>query len=416
MSGIGNGSYRLDVGSGVVYDVYKDPGQIKHTYTSSGYFVAELVSYNETFKEIMYLQQVIVADYNMTGLSFIIPDKIDLPPGNMTVNVISDSSYPMVTCIYDMGDLINRRIYNLTANITREEPLQLHFTYLTLGNHTVTVKCNNNYDTQIRKHIINVWNECFTVNGIFDRQYSNTSNPMRVFTSTDFDLASRMAVYCSDQSVIFQWKLFTVVNEMEDVPVFEHFPYTPVGNPRGSIRFARGTVPANLYRVTLNVTLQNTWVYEPTYLMFIKSPPFAYIEGGFERNVQVLLKNITLNALNVSYDPELGSGGNQELEFDWTCKRTNVTSLDALDVKYTSNPSSFEDCSELLTVKSRGITVLILPDKMNQGYAIKVNVTLEDMHTEFTQLIYGVFGDPPEMNVKYVIKLKKVEILRYFSN
>jgi hypothetical protein len=55
--------------------------------------------------------------------------------------------------------------------------------------------------------------------------------------------------------------------------------------------------------------------------MFIKSPPFAYIEGGYERNVQVLLKNITLNALNVSYDPEIGMGGNENLDFDWSCKR-----------------------------------------------------------------------------------------------
>jgi hypothetical protein len=258
----------------------------------------------------------------MTGhLAIDMPDKLDMPPGNVTVRVISNSKFPMVKCVFNMGDFINRRIYTRTANLSSAEPMLLDFTYLTLGNHTVNVECSNYYDTQILKKIVNVWNECFTVNGMFDRQYSNTTGPMRVYTSADFDLASRMAVYCSDQSVIFEWKLYTVVNDTGDDPVTIYYPYKPFGITRGTLRFARGTVHAHLYMITLNVTLLNTWVYEPTYLMFIKSPPFAYIEGGYERNVQVLLKNITLNALNVSYDPIIGMGGNENLDFDWSCKR-----------------------------------------------------------------------------------------------
>jgi hypothetical protein len=101
-------------------------------------------------------------------------------------------------------------------------------------------------------------------------------------------MSSRMAVYCSHQSAIFEWKLYTVVNDTGDDPVTLYYPYKPFGITRGTLRVAKGTVHAHLYMITLNVTLLNTWVYEPTYLMFIKSPPFAYIEGGYERNVQVL--------------------------------------------------------------------------------------------------------------------------------
>lgn len=321
MSGVVNGNYILDVGEGETYHLHVDPSTVHHVYTSYGSFFVRLVAYNTTFKEILYLENYIIADYNMTDLAIDMPDQLDMPPGNVTVRVITNSNFPLVRCVFNMGDLINRRIYTRTANVTLAEPMLFDFTYLTLGNHTVNVECSNFYDTQILKKIVNVWNECFTVNGIFDRQYSNTTGPLRVYTSADFDLASRMAVYCHDQSVIFQWKLYTVVNDTGDYPIVQYFPYTPVGNPRGTIRFAKGTVPANLYRVTLNVTLQNTWVYEPTYLMFIKSPPFACIEGGHERNVQVLLKNITLNALNVSFDPEIGMGGNEKLDFDWSCKR-----------------------------------------------------------------------------------------------
>lgn len=321
MSGVVNGNYILDVGDGTTYHLHVEPSTVHHVYTSYGSFFVRLEAYNTTFNEIIYLENYIIADYNMTDLAIDMPDMLDMPPGNVTVRVITNSNFPLVTCVFNMGDLINRRIYTRTANVTLAEPMLFEFNYLTLGNHTVHVECSNFYDTQILTKIVNVWNECFTVNGIFDRQYSNTTGPMRVYTSADFDLASRMAVYCSDQSVIFQWQLYTVVNDTGDNPVVQYFPYTPVGNPRGTIRFAKGTVPANLYRVTLNVTLQNTWVYEPTYMMFIKSPPFAYIDGGYERNVQVLLKNITLNALNVSFDPEIGMGGNENLDFDWSCKR-----------------------------------------------------------------------------------------------
>jgi hypothetical protein len=40
---------------------------------------------NTTFKEILYLENYIVADYNMSGhLAIDMPDKLDMPPGGVT--------------------------------------------------------------------------------------------------------------------------------------------------------------------------------------------------------------------------------------------------------------------------------------------------------------------------------------------
>jgi hypothetical protein len=70
-----------------------------------------LEAYNTTFKEILYLENYIVADYNMTGhLAIDMPDKLDMPPGNVTVRVISNSKFPMVKCVFNMDDFINRSI------------------------------------------------------------------------------------------------------------------------------------------------------------------------------------------------------------------------------------------------------------------------------------------------------------------
>jgi hypothetical protein len=66
-----------------------------------------------------------------------------------------------------------------------------------------------NYDTIRNQTVVESYNECFTVNGIFDRQYSNKSHPMMVYTSSDFDLASRMAVYCNNVQIEFNWEIYT---------------------------------------------------------------------------------------------------------------------------------------------------------------------------------------------------------------
>jgi hypothetical protein len=65
-----------------------------------------------------------------------------------------------------------------------------------------------------------------------------------------------------------------------------------------------------------------------------------------------------------------------------------------------TDQASFEDCSELISVISHGISGLSLLNEEDQGYAITVNVTLEDKISEFTQLIYGVFGNPPHTIVE----------------
>jgi hypothetical protein len=170
---------------------------------------------------------------NLSSAEPMLLDFTYLTLGNHTVNVVCSNYYDtqilkkivnvclMLSCIngherylwrlarflvwyrtvyMDSIVLQGRHQYHLQQYITS---IQI-FTYLTLGNHTVNVVCSNYYDTQILKKIVNVWNECFTVHGMFDRQYSNTTGPMRVYTSADFDLASRMAVYCSEQS---RWHL-----------------------------------------------------------------------------------------------------------------------------------------------------------------------------------------------------------------
>ena len=300
-----------------VSDVYVH----EHTYS---YYIKQyrpnIIAQNANFTEILYFD-IIKVDYNLTILKIVMTEKTRFPPGEVIVRVFLEDSkstpLPFVTCYYDMGDYIDYKTYQKKQNITFQEPLIFHYNYKVLGNLTATVKCVNNYDTFINQTIVESYNECFTVNGIFDRQYSNKSHPMMVYTSSDFDLASRMAVYCNNVQIGFNWEIYTF-DDQNDTHLYD---YTPVVSPRGIFRFGKGSMPENVYRVALNVSLLGkTWIWEPTHIQFVKPPPYAYIEGGNERYAKIWKKNLTVDALTGSYDVSFGYGGNENLSFVWSCK------------------------------------------------------------------------------------------------
>jgi hypothetical protein len=54
--------------------------------------------------------------------------------------------------------------------------------------------------------------------------------------------------------------------------------------------------------------------------------------------------------------------------------RVTVTSLDELDQMFHADHASFEDCSELISVISPGISGLSLLNEQDQGYAITVKL------------------------------------------
>lgn len=293
-----------------------------HTYN---YYIKQyrpnIIAKNSNFTEILYYDDFVKVDFNLSILIINVTERTIFPPGNAVVWVglvdARNTPLPFVKCRYDMGDYIDYTIYEQTQNISFENPLIFNYQYKVLGNLTAKIDCQNNYDKFSNTTNVESYNDCYTVNGIFDRQYANKSNPLKVYTSVDFDLASRMAIYCVNKIVRFYWKLYT----LGENNTRQLFDYTPEAEPRGSFRFAKGSIPENIYMVGLNVSILSlTWIYEITYIQFVKPPPYAYIEGGDERYAKIWRKNITLDALMSSYDVSIGYGGNKNLTFDWSCK------------------------------------------------------------------------------------------------
>ncbi|CAG2215125.1 unnamed protein product [Mytilus edulis] len=423
VSGVGPGAtYEVSISSSQTFILTDEPSVKTNIYPNFEKFNPKVIAYNSTFYEITYTEQPVRAEEPMTGVNISLPLKIDLPPGNILVNVsLTDvaSSLPFINCTFFMGDLIDRKMYYIYKNLTVSNPYLFYFTYITLGNHSATINCSNAISHVDYVVTVNVWNQCFQPTGMFDRDYSNETNPLVLYTSQDTDLGSRMAVYCTEQHVTYVWELTTVdANGTYSIP----YAYEPVVPATGIIRFAKGSIEENIYKVTLNVTLDTTWVYEPTYIKFVKPPPFAYILGGNLLSVKLNKLSVKFDAMTGSYDVMYGEGANQNLTFAWTCKRFSTNQLDALSNQYETAKQNnlldtYPDCMDKLEQESNDTNgILNMNLTVQEGYAVSVEVFLDNLTSNYTQLLQAREGGAPDVGImcilncdrKYATTLKSI--------
>lgn len=288
-------------------------------YNLRGQYLPKVIAYNGTVTELLYLPFHVGVDYVFVGINMTVPSELELPPGNAVfIFGVPDGADPVldIRCEFISGDRIDKAIHARLKNLTDGDPIVYNYQYLTLGFHFFQLLCKNFAHTYTNNSIILVKNECFSINGIFDRQYSNRTTPMIVLTSKDVDLASRMLVYCPERGPDYDWTYYNVTGMDEDV-----YNYTPVFRPTGSVRFAKGSIPAGLYKVSLNVTLDATWMQEYTFIKFEKPKPYAHIVRGSKYIVSFTSGEIDLDAKTESYDAQLGYGFNEELTFTWYCNK-----------------------------------------------------------------------------------------------
>lgn len=291
------------------------------SYAKYGIYFPKVTATNGSVTEIVYLAEPLKVDYDMTGNLAIdfSNTTVLLPPGHVTITITSATmSFPMVTCSLISGDLIDTHTHVKSHNITPSSPLVFPYTYQTLGNHSLSANCSNFLTTIPIFNSVYAQNPCFTKNGIFDRQYSDISNPMKVYTSQDVYVSSRMGVTCIDKTALFQWEIFSNYTSEEGKV---HYPYTnPISPSKGTMLFPRAKIPEGVYLVTLNVSLDGTWIKEPIVINFVKPAPYAFIAGGSKKVARKMDEVIDINALDESYDAEGGFGVNGNLIFSWECK------------------------------------------------------------------------------------------------
>ncbi|XP_052071968.1 uncharacterized protein LOC127710241 [Mytilus californianus] len=409
MTGIGMyGYYKLFPGVDDSSIIKQQPNEneyvnIYKVYNDWGKFNPRIIARNENFTEFLYFPEPVVVDYNMSVMQIDMPKTLKMPnPGKVNVTAFlvgTTIPLPFTSCTYDMQDFIDFSVVTLTQNITTSSPLIYTFEYLTLGEHEVTINCSNYFDTFFYQSTITVTNKCFTIEGIFDRQYARPTTPMIVYTTENFDLANRMGVHCSNQTITFNWDVYSIITIKPETKQRIHNTGNEADQTnRGAYRFSKGKFQEGLYEIFLNVSLSTTWIPERTYLRFVRPAPIAFIEGGFQRTSKLSNTFLTIDALTSSYDIGLGYGGNADLNFTWTCYRINASDLDDLAKKYEEHDYGDTPC--IINETSRGIANLTFEEGIQQGYIVTVNVTLDKVFAKYTQLTMTANGSNPDIYIR----------------
>ena len=318
-TGMNNAIYDFDPDSSNV-DMTTSSNTANITYKEYGHFLPKVIARNGSMTEVVYLTDAIKADFSLgADLSIYVKNEtIILPPGSVNISVMSTKSLPWVTCEFTSGDIIDKKIYTITANITPSEPMVFPYVYKTLGLHNLTMHCSNYVENiTMSNTTLLLHNPCFSYHGIFDRNYALYENTMKAFTSADLYLSSRMQVICLGKTADFEWEFFRHWSETNKTKLHYTSQVSPL---QGSNVIERGHFLQGIYQVTLNISLEGTWLKESMFIEFIKPPPHAFITGGTMRAAKRIDETIDIDAFTESYDGAKGYGNNGNLTFDFGCK------------------------------------------------------------------------------------------------
>jgi hypothetical protein len=237
---------------------------------------------NQRYEEI-YSRIPITAEVEIPALNINFPNTVNLPPGDIIITIsVLNSSPPMpyVNCTF-------LTCYKFT-NLTISTPITLSVSYISEGSHPSLVDCSNSVSQVSYNITVNVLvlSGCFEDTGIFDSNYSNYTNPLILSAAQDTYLESRRGVYCANQTVLYKWEMFT----RDGIGLFKiPYDYQPATIPDSRIIFGERTIDANLSKITLNITLDNQWVYKATYVKFDapSPPPYTTIIGGDIKSIKL---------------------------------------------------------------------------------------------------------------------------------
>ncbi|XP_069123241.1 polycystin family receptor for egg jelly-like [Argopecten irradians] len=394
---------------------------IPFKYSAVGMYVPVLIVRSDTFYERVYLSKPIRTDYSFEGSEITLSNTtIPMPPGIITVSfTVTQRPLPDITCLMQFDDFIDIEQKSVTQNVTIEEPMVFSFNYLTFGTHKVNVSCFNLVTSFGIITPVVVVNECFTYDGIFAWQFSRPHHPLIISTAIQTDLSNRMPVRCYDQNPKFHWKIYRYDDgpDSNETLVAESYIHN-----LGTYRFLAGSMTPHLHRVSLNVTLDETWALENSYVKFVRPSPFPMISGGVERIVNQ--GDVTIDATSESYSAERGEGYIANLTFTFFCYRYPVDTFaelrqewetiggsevyegDPVDTGILSNDS--RNCDDMFAVQSNGRAVLNANDMSYRGFLIVLRVDEPlTLPSVFMQMITVNEGMRPIIRIKCVINCRE---------
>ena len=256
---------------------------------------------------------------------------------NATEFVLTVQRFGTRSCFqWDMGNGQPGFLYgvSLCAAYAMEEGLQFieipfgqmriehNYTFPQFGNYNVSVFAFNHVsnDTMTNKVVVMDW-LCFAPNITVHNGTEDAGNPLQHMKCKNLRLVVGIQIHCwKTHSVRILWEvkpasdMNNVLMNQQDV---KYFDYTTRMLPYGVYVFQ---ITAHMENVS-----QTTKV-EESYIEIIKCPLNVSLADGPVTQVQV---NTTydLNAIDVTFDPDVEPLDKSGLHFSWFCNRTDITNL-----------------------------------------------------------------------------------------
>ncbi|ESP00683.1 hypothetical protein LOTGIDRAFT_157972 [Lottia gigantea] len=402
----------LDYGDGETIAITTEAIPTKnHYYPLDDYYYPLVTGENGSFIEHVALPNPLIIENDINNkLQPAFDGNINFPPGDLSFQMNVPAGTPRLyymKCSFRFGDDIDKGLHIFIHNQTVNNPLIFEYHYRTLGQHRVHWKCEKKLTSQAGNFLVKVINNCVTKNGVFDRQYSNHTRPLGLYTSDVQEITSRLTVVCINQGPYYLWSMYKLRNiTSEPFPNPDEWEEVyPIQQPGGdSIQFPIGSIPRGWYRLNFRVsfTTHTRYFEESTYIAFLEPPLRADIVGGF--TVTGGYYEHEINGFEQSYDPLIEIGNEDpDIEFSWQCSRVASSTFNELQAIY-HNESISVPCSNITTAAGRGIlsfdaSALTSPE----GFVFVLTVTKPDRNSDtFTQL-FQVEGGTPKIDIKCII-------------
>ncbi|KAL5018309.1 hypothetical protein ScPMuIL_004031 [Solemya velum] len=397
-------------------------GEAQFSYSTYGRYWPSVTGWNDTFREFVKLPHPVYTDNPIEVLDLKVNSEvISFPPGKFVLNITIPPGFlplPNLRCKIDFDEVNDGNTYNVTQNVTDVEPLVIDYTFKTLNYKNIYVYCDNLANNGTNTTRIQVVNKCFASDGMFDDQFGVPETPLRTYTAMNVEVTNRMEILCFNYTVQFNWRICNYDTSSSTCTDLENFSYPQTG----TMHIQRATIPEGLYGIELMVNFlefEGAYAVEVTYIYFVKRRPFAFIVGGFLRKVKtgrVEVDGVT-ESFDVDGEPGVDRELNKRLIIEYNCTRYITVDMAHMEAMYWSGNAD-EKAQDLGIMNTSCDHViedrkLVIPNlDEGSGLIVTVNVTADNKHSTYTQLVV-VNGNPPDVVIECRVNcMEKVAVTK----
>ena len=327
---------------------------------------------------------------------------------NASSFILAIKRYGSQSCFHwDMGNGIASFVYGTIECLSYAEeihmPFQLtsydqqvishNYTYPNFGVYTVSVYAFNHVsnDTLFTKSVVSDW-LCFAPNITMPNITTDQSVPYKHKRCEEYTISPSFDIYCwKTHEINITWHIIRLHDDENQARI-------PPSNRKSTFNITERSLEYGMYDVQISAgmgTVSNTTAVAHSYIEIIKCPLFASMTGDMVIQVKENTSYL-INAIDVSYDPDVDLFDKNGMEFTWICNRTDTSAFDQIfGDKIDKFDGCFNDGFDLAS-NNDGMLILVANNFLPMSWhEIRVVITKDSRSASFGKMVYISPQDPP---------------------